>query len=81
MYNCIAGDKFSHYLAYPIIIVILKVLIDHEIAGGRYLLIYLSVSIYIYICVHVLISHKRKVVINQICKVTNPSDTAYTFCV
>ena len=44
---------------------------------------YLSVSIiyYIYICVHVLISHKRKVVINQICKVTNHSDTAYTICV
>ena len=46
MYNCIAGDKFSHYLAYPIIIVILKVLIDHEIAGGRYLFIFIFVYMY-----------------------------------
>ena len=48
MYNCIAGDKFSHYLAYPIIIVILKVLIDHEIAGGQYLLI--GIYLYLYLC-------------------------------
>ena len=80
MYNCISGDNFNHYLAYLIIpIGILKVLIDHKIAGGRYLFIFIFV--YIYICVHVLINHKRKVIIDQICKVTDPSDTTYTFCV
>ena len=50
MYNCIAGDKFSHYLAYPIIIVILKVLIDHEIAGGRYVFIGIYYLLYLYLC-------------------------------
>ena len=42
VYKQLAGDKFSHYLAYPIII--LKVLIEHKMAGGRYLYLYTCID-------------------------------------